>query len=88
MGNCCAWPQEDDGDGSSDYGQSTDDTDEDQPESESSYFERWCLEDFHVYDRITIGDPPWAELPLPPTWPPCTAGQFRKTWQHALSVTT
>ena len=37
MGNCCTWPQEDDGDASSDYGQSTLDTDEPKQESEGSY---------------------------------------------------
>lgn len=31
MDKCCAWPQEDDGDGSSDYGQSDYDAEEDQP---------------------------------------------------------
>ena len=42
---------------------------------------------FPVCDGITIGEPPWYELPLPPTWPPCTAGCLRRYWIKALPVT-
>ena len=42
---------------------------------------------FPVSHGITIGEPPWYELPLPPTWPPCTAGCLRKYWLKALPVT-
>ena len=93
MGNCCTWPREDDGDVSSDYGQSTLDTEEPKQESEGSYSVRWCvgesedLANFRIHDGITIGDPPWYELPLPPTWPPCTAGCFQRLWLKALPAT-
>lgn len=42
---------------------------------------------FPEHDGITIGDPPWYQLPLPPTLPPCTAGCYRRTWLKALPVT-
>ena len=39
------------------------------------------------YDGITIGDPPWYQWPLPPTWPPYTAGCYRRIWLIALPAT-
>ena len=86
MGNCCAWPQEEDGDVVTDE-ESDYSTSDDMPESESSHSARGCLEDFQMYDRLEIGEPVWAELALPTTWPPCIAGLHQKKWRHALPAT-
>ena len=48
---------------------------------------RLGLAHFQEHDGITIGDPPWFELPLPPTWPPYTAGCFQRLWLKALPAT-
>ena len=88
MGSCCTWPREDDGYSSSRDSQSIPDTDE--PKLESEGRRVGAAEDisnFRMHDGITIGDPPWVVLPLPPTWPPFTAEYYERLWQQALPVT-
>ena len=79
--------QEEDGDCVTDDEESDYSTEDDQPESEYSHSVRGCLENFQMYDRLEIGEPVWAELALPTTWPPCIAGLHLQKWRHALPVT-
>ena len=49
------------------------------------------LAEFHMYDHgyVTIGDPPWEEIPLaePATWPPALNRPAWRWWRAALPVT-
>ena len=61
-------------------------------ESECSYAgtardRRLGLAHYPERDGITIGKPPWFEMPLPPTWPPYTGRCYQWLFLKALPAT-
>ena len=84
MGSWCSKPQEDD-----DLIVEAERLGSEPEEPDSGRTENDDLAEFHMYDEITIGDPPWAVLTLrrPTTWPPAIGSPAFRWWQAALPVT-